>query len=78
LFSAQSASENESTNAFVAPYTAMYGTGWNAAVEATLITPPRPRATMFGKNACVISTRPEQFNMISSCCRASDTASNAP
>ena len=38
--SPQIASVNESTKALVAPYNAMYGSDWNAAVEAMLMTIP--------------------------------------
>ena len=42
---------NERTNALLAPYTAWYGAGWNAIVDATLRIPPLRRASMPGRNA---------------------------
>ncbi len=48
-FSCATASVNERTKALVAPNTAIDGTGWKAAVLATLTTAPRPRATMPGR-----------------------------
>jgi len=63
--SAQSASVNDSTNAFVAPYTDMYGTGWNAAVEATLTIAPRCRASIAGSSACESPTSVVALSWIS-------------
>jgi hypothetical protein len=60
--SAHSASVNDSTYALVAPSTAMYGTGWNAAVEATLTIAPRSRARIPGRNAQVSSVSAATFS----------------
>jgi hypothetical protein len=53
--SAWSASENDCTNAFVAAYVAMLGTGWKAASEATLRIAPARRSTIGRTNASVSS-----------------------
>jgi hypothetical protein len=60
--SAHSASVNDSTYALVAPYTAMYGTGWNAAVEATSTIAPRSRARIPGRSAQVSSVSAATFS----------------
>ena len=49
------------TNAFVAAYTDSYGIGCMPAVEATLMTPPRPRSTMRGRKAWVRVTIASQL-----------------
>ncbi len=53
--SAWSASENDWTNAFVAAYVAMPGTGWKAASDATLRIAPARRSTIGPRNARVSS-----------------------
>src|SRR3546814_11552215 len=62
----------ESTNALLAPYSDMYGDGWNAAIEATLISPPCWHASMAGTKACVRSTSAQQFNAIMHLARSED------
>ena len=62
--SCHSASVKDNTNALVAPYTAIPGVGWKAAVEATLITSPRPAFVIAGRNNPVSSTSVPQFSWI--------------
>ena len=50
------ASLNERTKDLLAAYTAEPGSGWKAAVEAMLITLPRPRSTMPVRKRLVRST----------------------
>src|SRR2546430_7849481 len=64
--SAAIASLKLSTNAFVAPYVALYAIGPNAAIDAMFITEPHRRATMPGRQRPVNSTRASTFNRTSS------------
>ncbi len=66
LVSPQRASVKDRTKALVAPYTAMYGSDWKAAVDAMLITIPSLRSTIPGRNAWVSSTKVLTFTVSSS------------
>jgi hypothetical protein len=58
------ASLKDKTKALLAAYTAMLGIGWNAAVEATLMTRPCWACTIGGRNRAVRSTRDPQLSWI--------------
>src|ERR1700730_14359291 len=47
-----SASLKWRTNAFAAAYVAIWGSGWNAELDARLMMPPVPRETILAPKAC--------------------------
>jgi hypothetical protein len=69
---------NDSTNALFAPYTAWYGAGWNAIVDATLRIPPLPRASIPGRNARARATTVPTSTAISSVSRSGSASANGP
>jgi len=59
-------SVRDSTYALVAAYVAREGTGWKAAMEATLRTRPKPRSTIGGTKAPSMAVNADRLRSIMS------------
>lgn len=72
------ASVNERTKALLAAYTAKYGTGMKAAIDATLKIVPLFCCCIYGRNKCVRATKEALFNCIISNSDLNESCVNSP